>query len=159
MLLDVFRTLCNPPLMDFKRDISPGHLLIDWVYRVFDALLSHHTHTPTFVKVTLHYYQTLCGLSLSLMAYLHQRRRTQTRTRILIPNPMYYVEIFPLHRQGYWSWFRPLSWMVTVPILGTNLDISVLVTCIRGSESESEPVETSCIVQQSVLESESISWN
>ena len=47
--------------------------------------------------------------------------------------------------------------MVTVPILGIDRHISVLITfiSIRGSESESEPVEKSYIVQESVSVSES----
>ena len=50
--------------------------------------------------------------------------------------------------------------MSTVPILETDPDLkdrslSLLHTPIRGSEFESEPVEKSCIVQESVSESES----
>ena len=52
----------------------------------------------------------------------HCRIRIRTR----IPNPMdtwYYAEVFPLHRLrlGFGFGFRFLSWMVTVPILGTDL--------------------------------------
>ena len=43
--------------------------------------------------------------------------------------------------------------MDTVPILET--DLCPYYISIRGSESESEPMEKSCIVQESVSESES----
>ena len=54
----------------------------------------------------------------TLMAYFHQRRWTRIRT----PFPMvtlYYAELFPLVWIGIPV--RRVSWMVTVPILGTDL--------------------------------------
>ena len=51
--------------------------------------------------------------------------------------------------------------MVTVPILGTDLppkdrsSVPITYISIRGSESESEPVEKSYVVQESMSVSES----
>ena len=83
-----------------------------------------------------------------IMAYFHQR----IRIRIRIPNPivtLYYAQLFPL--VGIWIqipvWI--VSRVVTVPILGTDLHpqgqifIPIPYIWIRGSESESEPVEKS----------------
>ena len=56
------------------------------------------------------------------MAYFHQRR--QTRIRIWIPNPivtLYYAQPFPLVQIRIQIPVWIVSWMATVPILGTDL--------------------------------------
>ena len=98
------------------------------------------------------------------MAYFHCR--TWIRIRIRTPSPvvtLYYAELFPL----VWIRIRIPVWMVsqmvTVPILGREIcpwnRYSFYYISIRGSESEYEPVEKFCIVQEavSVSESESVS--
>ena len=83
------------------------------------------------------------------MVHFHQR----IRTRIRIPNPivtLYYAQLFPLVR--IWIPVRIVSQLVTVP-----RSVPIPYICIRGSESKSEPVEKTCIVQES--ESVSASGN
>ena len=98
------------------------------------------------------------------MAYLHCRTRIRTWTRNRIPNLMgtlYYAEVFTL--VWIWTWIPTwkISQMVTVPILGMDLlprdrcPFQFYYISIRGSESESEPMENFCIVQQSESEAES----
>ena len=92
--------------------------------------------------------------TLLLMAYFH------CQTKIRIPNPMatYYcaehvstdsnphIRIpFP---NGYCTHFRDGS------LSQGQISIPITYISIRGSESESEPMEKSCIVQESVSESE-----
>ena len=81
----------------------------------------------------------------AIMAYFHCRTRIQiwTRTRTQIPNTM----------------ATQYSQMSTVLILETDLlqgQIPIPITYIsmRGSESESKPMGKSCIVQESVSQSE-----
>ena len=91
-----------------------------------------------------------------LMAYFH------CRTRIWTPIvTLYYAELFPLLRIRIQIPIQMVSRMVTLPILGTDLHprdrclSQFYYISIRGSESKSKPVEKSCIVQESMSESES----
>ena len=96
------------------------------------------------------------------MAYLHCR--TQIRTQTQTPNPiitLYYAEIFTLVQiqiqipsqisfpNGYCTHFKDRS------LFQGQISIPITYISIRGSESESEPMEKSCIVQESVSEWES----
>ena len=80
--------------------------------------------------------------------------RIRTRTRILTPmGTLYYAEVFTLVQIRICIPTWMVSQMVTVPILGTDLHpedrspSQFYYISIRGSESESEPVENFCIVQ------------
>ena len=78
---------------------------------------------------------------------------------------LYFAEVFTLIRIRIWIPTQMVSQMITVPILGTDVrpkhrcPSQFYYISNTGSESESEPVETFCIVQKSVSvsESESIS--
>ena len=102
------------------------------------------------------------------MAYFHQRIRTRIRTRIRIPNPivtLYYAQLFSTGSDldsdpcmdnfpnGYCTHFRDIY------LSQGQISIPIPYIWIRGSESDSEPVEKSGIVQESESESESSSGN
>ena len=97
------------------------------------------------------------------MAYFHQWKRTQIRT----PFPMlrlYYAELFPLVQIRIWIPVWRVSQMVTVPILGTDLhpkdrSLSLFYTFESGDQSLNPNQWKSCIVQESVSESESDGGN
>ena len=85
--------------------------------------------------------KVLAVTELVVMAYFHQWTWIRIRTRIRIPNLMgtlYYAELFPL----VWIWIPVwrVSWMVTVPILGTDLcprdrSLSLFHTLESGDQS------------------------
>ena len=91
------------------------------------------------------------------MAYFHQR----IRTRDLDSKPDHYIVLCTTFSTGL-DWIRIpeqiVSQMVTVPILGTDL-CPHSIHLNQGSESESNPVEKSSIVQESESESVSGSGN
>ena len=63
-------------------------------------------------------------INVTTTAHFHQRRRTQIRIRIQIPNSivtLYYAQLFPLVQIWIWIPVQIVSRMVTVPILGTDL--------------------------------------
>ena len=99
-----------------------------------------------------------------IMTYFHCRTRIQIRTQTWIPTPvatLYYAEHVPNGHtwtriwiwipfpNGYYTHFRDGS-----PFQG-QISIPITYILIRGSESESKPIEKSGIVQESVSESES----
>ena len=72
------------------------------------------------------------------MAYSHCRTRIQTRTRTRIPNPivtLYYVEIFTLVQIWIWIPVRRVSRIITVPILGADIILSLFHTFQSGDQS------------------------
>ena len=150
------------PLKYFARVVNSGLHSMVYSHRAKMQAEAKRSRNTTNINQNVRF--RFLAMWMGLMAYFHQR----IRTRIRIPNPivtLYYAQLFQLVQIQIRIPVQIVSWMDYCthfrdgsPFQG-QISVPISYIWIRGSKSESEPVEKSCIVQESESESVSGSGN